>query len=369
MLNEWLHLKYWAEYYDLAFLNEPWFIKVVLISLATVIAHFVGAFILRRIVRLSARTQGYWDDVLAHAALKPVPVAIWLIGVSVALIVFGKAKHLKEELEIITMVREVGLSLCVAWFFWRLVNDFKAKYIEDGFEKGEDVDRTSVDAIAKIAHLVILLITLVVVMQALGFSVTGLLAAGGMSGIIIGYAAKDLLANVFGGLTIYLDRPFSVGDHIRSPDKDIEGVVELINWRHTRIRRQNKNPIYVPNALFTTIAVENPSRMTHRRIRQVVGLRYADIDKMAPIVTDIRAMLKAHPAIDKTQAMVVHFDAYNASSIDMLLQVYTETTVLDAFQDIKQEVLLKIAEIVSQHGAEFAFPTQTVHLASGELQA
>src|ERR1019366_4603617 len=97
---------------------------------------------------------------------------------------------------------------------------------------------------------------------------------------------------------IHLDRPFNVGETIRSPEKQIEGRVEHIGWRQTRIRATNMALIYVPNALFTSIVLENPSRMTHRRIREVIGLRYEDLEKMAAIVQDVFTLLQNHPAID-----------------------------------------------------------------------
>ena len=113
-------------------------------------------------------------------------------------------------------------------------------------------------------------------MQLFDYSVSGLLAFGGIGGIAVGFAAKDLLANFFGGLMIYLDRPFSVGDWIRSPDKEIEGTVEDIGWRLTRIRTFDKRPLYIPNSIFASISVENPSRMSNRRIYEKIGIRYDD---------------------------------------------------------------------------------------------
>ena len=111
----------------------------------------------------------------------------------------------------------------------------------------------------------------------------------------MGFAAKDLLANFFGGMMIYMDRPFSVGEWIRSPDKEIEGTVEDIGWRLTRIRTFDKRPLYIPNSVFANISVENPSRMTSRRIYETVGIRYDDIDKMDLIVAQVKGML-----LDKT---------------------------------------------------------------------
>lgn len=185
----------------------------------------------------------------------------------------------------------------------------------------------------------------------------------------MGFAAKDMLANFFGGLTIYLDRPFTVGEWIRSPDHQIEGTVEYIGWRHTRVRAFNKNPIYVPNALFTTIVVENPTRMTNRRIKETIGIRYADLDKMAPIVADVKAMLQTHPEIDAHATLIVNFNQFAASSLDFFIYTFTKTVEWVHYHEVKQDVLLKIAAIIQTHGAEIAFPTRTVHLESAAEEA
>ena len=92
-------------------------------------------------------------------------------------------------------------------------------------------DETTVTAIAKLARVSIVITAALMAMQTLGISISGVLAFGGIGGIAVGFAAKDLLANFFGGLVIYLDRPFKVGDWIRSPDRDIEGTVVKIGWR------------------------------------------------------------------------------------------------------------------------------------------
>ena len=189
-----------------------------------------------------------------------------------------------------------------------------------------------------------------------------MLAFGGIGGIAVGFAAKDLFANLLGGLTIYMDRPFSVGEWIRSPDKNIEGTVEHIGWRNTCIRAFNKNPIYVPNALFTSIVVENPSRMTHRRIKETIGLRYQDLGKMAVIVADVKTMLQTHPEIDHEATLIVNFNSFGESSLDFFIYSFTKTTVWATYHEVKQEVLLKIADIIATHGAEIAYPTRSLHI-------
>ena len=227
---------------------------------------------------------------------------------------------------------------------------------------GDALDQTTVDALSKLGRVLVLIVAALVILQTLGFSISGVLAFSGIGGIAIGFAAKDLLANFFGGLMVYLDRPFSVGEWIRSPDKAIEGTVEYIGWRQTRIRAFNKNPIYVPNALFTTIVVENPSRMSHRRIKETIGIRYQDIGKMAAITADVKAMLIAHPDIDSEATLIVNFTTFSASSIDFMVYTFTKVTNWVRFQEIKEDVLLKVAGVIAEHGAEIAFPTRTLHI-------
>jgi len=166
-----------------------------------------------------------------------------------------------------------------------------------------------------------------------------------------------------------MDRPFKVGDWIRSPDKEIEGTVEEIGWRLTRIRTFDKRPLYVPNSTFANIAVENPSRMTNRRIYENIGIRYDDAAQAGAIVAGIKAMLEQHADIDHTQTLIVNLNHFGPSSLDILVYTFTKTTVWVDYHEIKQDVLLKIMDVITAHGAEVAFPTQTLHLASSPEQS
>ena len=200
------------------------------------------------------------------------------------------------------------------------------------------------------------------VLQAFGVSVSGVLAFGGIGGIAIGFAARDLLANFFGALMIFLDRPFSVGDWVRSPDRDIEGTVEDIGWRLTRIRTFDKRPLYLPNSIFSSLAVENPSRMYNRRIYETIGLRYDDIGSMEGIVTGVREMLQQSDEIDQQQVLMVNFVTFGPSSVDFFIYAFTKTVDWQTYHEVKQGILLNIAQIIERHNAEIAFPTQTLHV-------
>jgi MscS family membrane protein len=345
---------------------EPWVASLLAVALITLVVNQIAQVLLRNAARVTQHTASVWDSALVQTASRPLLVSLWVVGAGfMARVVQTQVSEpfLGEAMAI----RDVALITCVAWFLMRFIGKAGRNVIGAREARGEEVDRTTVDALGKLARLVTFVVALLTAAQTLGFQITGLLALGGVGGIAVGFAAKDLLANFFGGLTIYLDRPFSVGEWIRSPDKSLEGTVEYISWRHTRIRAFNKNPIYVPNSVFTSIVVENPSRMSHRRIKETIGLRYDDFAAVAAIVADIKAMLQSHPGIDANQTLIVNFLQFGASSLDLMIYTFTKTTVWVEYHGIKQDVLLRIGEIIARHGAEIAFPTQTLHVYKAAL--
>jgi MscS family membrane protein len=343
---------------------EAWVVQVFVVVLATGVVNFVASRLLRRLELAQKRTRTHWDDSLLAAIRRPVSVLIWIVGVAFAIQIIQR--HAQVELfEAATPLRDVGVIACIAWFLVRFISEAEHNLMHVKEARGEQVDRTTADAIGKLLRVAVIVTAVLVGLQTLGYSVSGVLAFGGIGGLAVGFAAKDLLANFFGGAMVYMDRPFAVGDWIRSPDREIEGTVEAIGWRLTRIRTFDQRPLYVPNSVFTQIAVENPSRMFNRRIFETVGVRYDDAAEVKHIVADVDAMLRAHPQIDQQQTLMVNFDKFAASSLDFFVYCFTKTTVWAEYHAVKQDVLLKILDIVAAHGAEVAFPTSTLHVADG----
>ena len=134
-----------------------------------------------------------------------------------------------------------------------------------------------------------------------------------------------LLANFFGGLMIYFDRPFKIGEFIKSPDRNIEGIVEKIGWRLTVVRTFSKNVLYIPNTAFSSIIVENATRMSNRRINETIGIRYDDLSKMKSIIDDVNTILSKNKKIDQSQKAKVYFKSFSASSCDFFIYAFTVT--------------------------------------------
>ncbi|MDR2925271.1 MAG: mechanosensitive ion channel family protein [Azoarcus sp.] len=335
-------------------------LHVLLVVFAIVAFNYVSRRALARFGKQAGRTDTFWEQALVASARRPLSVLAWIVGITFVGHM-AQAQIKTPFLEIVHPARVIGIIVCLGWFLSGFIVNAKDAIIQRRVARGAEVDRTTADAISQLLRIAAWLTTFLVVLQSLGFSIQGVLAFGGIGGIAIGFAAKDLLANFFGSLMIYFDRPFAVGDWICSPDKPIEGTVEDIGWRLTRIRTFDKRPLYVPNSVFATIAVENPSRMSHRRLNETIGLRYDDIGKVASVVEDIQAMMRTCPDIDQALPIVVSFDKFNDSSLDIVVRALSHTTDIAAFLRAKQNILLKIADIIARHGAEIAFPTR-VHL-------
>ena len=344
-------------------IEYSWVMQVFGVVLATLIAGAVVRRMVRHMVERTKATPNILDDAVAMALVGPARGLVWVIGLASAAYIAG-AQTEAVVFDAIPTVRNVGVVWMLTWFLLRFARGYEGVYITEQQARGGLTDLTFVHAIGKLARASIAITAALVGLQTFGISIAGLLAFGGMGGIAVGLAAQDLLANVFGGVTIYLDRPFSVGDWIRSPDQEIEGTVEEIGWRRTLIRTFDKRPLYVPNASFTKISVENPSRMTHRRIMETIGVRYDDIDRVPIILAQIREYLMSSALIDDSQTLMVNFNQFGPSSLDFFIYCFTHTTVWTKYHEVKEEVLLHISGIIASHGAEIAFPTRTLHVAS-----
>jgi len=347
-----------------------WVIHAFLIILSALLLEFVYRLFIGRLARVTEKSSHLWDDAIVYAGKRPVSLLIWWQGlIMAARVIEPHTKAVEFSAEVLGAGQQLGLVVAATWFAFRLVSGFERAFVANRRRRDQDVDITTVSVLGRIVRIAVILTGILTTLGVLEIPISGFLAAGGVGGIAVGLAARDLLANFFGGFMIFMDRPFSVGDWVRSPDKEIEGTVEAIGWRVTTILKFDKRPMYVPNAVFTTITVENPSRMTHRRIFEHIGIRYDDFAVARPVIDDIRAMILAHEELDTGQTTMVHFNLYGASSLDIMIYCFTKTTVWTEYHQVRENVLLEIGQIIESNGAEIAFPTRTLKIDQLEQMA
>ena len=338
---------------------NTWMAEVFAVVFITVVINYFVKVLLTKTHAKLLITENVWDDAVIIAARKPITLFVWVIGLSIAAEIIQNVT-VNELFSYTPLIRRIAIILLIMMFLIRLIKNIEENFLQKSKNSETDVDEITIRVLARLVRVSILLTSGLVVLQTLGISVTGVIAFGGVGGIAIGFAAQDLLANFFGGLIVYLDRPFTVGDWIRSPDREIEGTVEDIGWRVTVIRTFDKRPLYIPNSIFTKISVENPSRMSNRRIYETIGLRYEDSTKVREIIAAVKAMLANHEEIDTDATLIVNFNTMAASSLDFFIYTFTKTTDWVYYHEVKQDVLLKIIDIVHEHDADIAFPTTTI---------
>ena len=338
------------------------YIYAFLAILTGFLARWIVTAILGGIAKSAGKTRTTLDDMLIAAFVRPAGWACLLGGLYGALLILPLPSEpadirkfsdsLVKGFSILLLVWCAGLLLDGVIQVWKSKADASDSRLDDQL----------VPVVHKAGKVFLYVIGIVLFLQNLGYSVASLIAGLGLGGAAIALASRDTLANFFGSVVIFVDRPFHVGDWIEMDG--IEGTVEAVGLRTTRIRTFANSLITMPNSMLTTKAIENWSRMRKRRIRMSVGVTYSTgPEKMEQLVDGIRAIIAADQAMDHDYYLV-YFNEFGPSSLDVFIYCFTRSTVWADYLAARQNFLLKIMRLVDELGLEFAFPTQTLHVES-----
>lgn len=350
----------WDDYSALTLLT----VKISTVLLFFLILSWSCSRLLKKAINHFDRSPSHWDDTLARAARPVLTMALVLMGMSIV-VDFLLEFFQVEDTELVVQIRRITLIILVYALLVRYLRLVRESFYQIN-RRELKTDKATLEFMIKLLQIALTMAIILTLLQSVGVSISGILAFGGVGGLAVGLAAKDMLANLFGGLTIYMDRPFIIGDKVCLQDKKIEGFVEHIGWRQTRIRGYDRTPIYVPNAMFTSLAVVNPSRMQNRRINITVGLRYQDFQRLSQVTKDIDQYLSGHVGIDPERDAIARLSDYGASSLDILVRCFTVETNWTRYMQVRHEILIGIGEIIEKNGAEFAFPTRTLDMSSNQ---
>ncbi len=310
--------------------------------------------------RLANRTRTRLDDVLLRAAEKPARWFLWLVGALLAAHLLAPEPSRAPLLRYLDAgVRAAAVALA-AWFCWRLVEGLGAHLRERAAATETRMDDQLVVLGERTLKIFLVVVAIIVVAQNLGFSISGLVASLGIGGIAVAMAARDTIANFFGSVMLMLDRPFLVGDWIKTPA--FEGVVEEIGFRSTRIRTFERTLVVVPNAELANMVIDNIDARPVRRVKMRIGLTYDTTPaQMRAFLERTKRLLAEHPGVDPS-FFLVRFDEFGPSELSVFVYYYTKSTVWDEHLAVREEINLKLMELVEELGLSFAFPTRTVHL-------
>ena len=213
----------------------------------------------------------------------------------------------------------------------------------------------------KSIKIIIVFTGLISILSSWGINISAFLASLGIGGLALALAAKDTIANFFGGIALLADDSLKVGDWVKI--KDIEGIVEDIGLRATKIRTFSKSLINVPNQIVANDAVENFSRRGIRRISFSIGLVYSTSPKqMQDILQDIKDMINTHSKISQESIKLINFDEFSDSALNIKVYIFANTAIWSEYLNIREDVNLKIMQIVQKHNSAFAFPSTSLYV-------
>ncbi|MCB1134703.1 MAG: mechanosensitive ion channel family protein [Chlamydiia bacterium] len=285
----------------------------LLLSAFVFLLSVIFAWVVRRILRVVSEkaVQNPWIHSLCEALRGPI---LWLLaglGALTAAEVYFDSAGLETQHELLLRGRSVYVVMAVTWLLFQWKAALEILLIERVETRGVSrSEKALIMAFMRLFSIAVFSVAGFMVLDIFGVPLSALVAFGSVAALGISWAAKDVVANFFGGLMIFINRPFTVGDWIKSTNKNFEGVVEHIGWYMTQIRSFERRPTYIPNSLITDAIIENPGRMYNRRIRFDLGLRYEDIEVCKAVRDDIEAMLMSHRDIDTRQLLIVHFLDY-----------------------------------------------------------
>ena len=328
-----------------------WLSKIII---RRTIFDFLGKFVVKTSTKV--------DDKILEAVKRPMEFLIVVVGAYFALDILSLGDP------IVFIADDAVMSLFYVAMFWMLFNSLEPlSYIIVGYTKvfGKGLSDDIANFIINIFKFLIFAIAFMTILQEWGYNISGFLASLGLIGMALALAARDTVSNLFGSVVIFVDKPFEVGDWIKT--NDVEGTVESIGMRSTKVRTFAHALVSVPNGQLAHSSILNWTKMGKRRVKFNIGLTYnTDEKQMKNIVSQIKDMLNNHDDIHK-ESIHIYFSAFGDSSLNIFCYYFTNTTAWDEFMHIREDTLFKIMNIVKANNSSFAFPSQSLYIEKGDI--
>lgn len=316
----------------------------------------LSRFILGILKQFAKKTTSSVDDKIIKALEDPFKFSFIILGFYCAFI-WLDLKGLKP---LFTHIISSLIVFVLFWTLYRLICEFNSVITLFSSRLGKPLNKDIENFIIKTLKVLIVITGFLMFLQAWGLNVTTFIASLGLGGLAFALAAKDTAANLFGSLVIFADRPFQVGDWVEI-DK-IEGNIEEIGIRSTRIRTFSQSLVTIPNAKVANTSIVNWTRMGKRRVKGVLGLTYATTsNQIEAILQDLQVALNEHGGIYE-DGIILTFESFGDSTLNILYQYFTITTAYSEFTKIRQEINITFMHIIEKHGSSFAFPSQSLYI-------
>ncbi len=332
-------------------------VSLVIFLLFYLLRRLIARFILNRLSSIVSKTSNQIDDAVIEVLDGPLKFLPVVLGFFIASSYLDVSDNNQDFLD---LLNRSLITIFIFWLLHQLIIPFS--FVIKNFES--KISKPLVDWTLKGLKILVIVLGSVAILELWGIRVGPVIAGLGLFGVAVALGAQDLFKNLISGIMILMEKRFTVGDVILVSG-EVEGVVEQIGFRSTLVRRFDSTPVMVPNYKFAEQSVTNYTRRHHRRIRWLIGLEYrTSIDQLKNIRDEINNLIEKDDNFAKNQnaSFYVRIDSFSDSSIDMLVQTFTVTNEWAEFLKIKENLAVKIIEIVENNEAGFAFPSQSLYV-------
>ena len=312
-------------------------------------------YLFKFIIKMTQKAKKEFDIKILLGLETPLRVLFIVLGIFFAL----KFLSLSASLDyLIVKTFRVAIIVILTWGAYNLTDTYLFAAI--GRKLEFEVDKILISLLSKILRAILIVLAISIIAEEWGYNVSGFVAGLGLGGLAIALAAQDALGNIFGGIVIIMDKPFSLGDWISSPS--VEGFVEDISFRSTKVRTFANALVTVPNSTLAGESITNWARMEKRRISFNLKIKNdTPVDRLQNCLEKSRTMLKNHPGVHKDTIFVV-FDQFSEGRLELFFYFFTITTNWGEYLGIKEDINFKIMAILEEEGVPLAFPGKSIYL-------
>ena len=321
------------------------------------------SIVLKKIDKLLANTKHTLLTTTIDSIKAPINLFFFALAILASLQMLNMPDNLSNFLQKIFNSTVIAVIFWIFYCFSSFVGYWFTRVVS---KSAANIRQDISHFIETIYKIFVLFMVFVIILQEWGYNINGIIASLGIGGLAFALAAKDTAANIFGYLIVFTESPFEIGDWIGIDN--LEGTVEEINIRSTKIRTFGQSLITLPNAVLTNSSIENFSKMGKRRIKMHLGLTYStSVAQMQAVTTQIKAMLMGHEDIDKG-TVFVYFTDFDDSSLNIFCYFFTITTNWGEYLSVREAVNFRIMQIVADNEAHFAFPSRSIYVETEEKE-
>ncbi len=340
--------------------EASWFLTFLLILTLAAVSTHAWRWLCTSLQKKFIQNNEPIKNATIQASLLPVSCYIWFLTAIQTIDLISDRFFSESFTHGLKYVIGVSAVALMSWFLLRVNQNIRLVLLDRSKKHEIALDPGKVYGLAKLVSVIILVLTAIFLMEVTGVSVNTLIAFGGISGLALAFASQEIIANFFGGIMIHVNQPFALGDLISLPNSSLEGTVEEIGWYETILRSRDKQPIYIPNALFSKAYVINGQRRTHRRINEKISMRHQDLELSPAIIEDIRSFLLKHPLCDASYPVLVYIEQIGSSGVDLHITALSTAVNEQEFLRFRDALLIQSAVVIKAHGAEFSVPFEAI---------